>query len=70
MVPIIENEEMTEMEYDSLITIPGLGVKGRENLRRCGFNSIDSIRQAEAEDLAKVPGIGNQKAVFVKEYLE
>ena len=61
---------MAEIEYDSLITIPGLGVKGRENLRQCGFNSIESIRQADAEDLANVPGIGNQKAVFVKEYLE
>ncbi len=48
---------------------PGLGPKRKTELLR-KFGSIQRLRQASIEDLAKVPGIGPKSAIKLSEFLK
>jgi len=42
--------------------LPGVGKKTLQSLKEAGFNEIDDIAKASAEDLSKIPGIGKKTA--------
>lgn len=54
--------------HSILEDIPGIGPKRRRELLR-HFGSIDAIRKASLEELAKVEGMNRQAAENIKEYL-
>lgn len=59
-----------KVEYDPLSTLPSIGVKARENLMACGYETVDDVRRASSDELQEVPYIGEQKAEFLTEYLD
>lgn len=60
-------QRTTRMRRSSLDEIPGLG-HHRQKLLLAEFRSIDYIREASPEQLAKVPGIGIQIAKQIYQY--
>jgi len=52
-----------------LEAIPGVGPSKRKALLKAYGNSIDAIRAASADDLARVPGITPRIAALIKESL-
>ena len=59
-----------KVEYEPLIVLPGIGADVRENFRKCGYETVDDVREASTEELMKVPGVGQRKAEFLTEYLQ
>lgn len=53
----------------TLESIPGVGPAKRKALLKAFGNSIDAIRQASEDELAKVPGINRTMAAAIKEQL-
>lgn len=60
-------QRTTRMRRSSLDEIPGLGLH-RQKLLLAEFRSVDYIREASPEQLAKVPGIGMQIAKQIYQY--
>jgi helicase len=57
-------------ELLSLVKLPDIGrVRGR-NLWREGIRSVEDVRQASLEQLARVPGIGQTIAAKIKRAVE
>ena len=56
------------MTRSLLDDVPGIGPARRDALLS-RFSSLDELRDAEAEDLAKIPGMGRAAAEAVKEFL-
>jgi excinuclease ABC subunit C len=57
----------TAMTRSVLDDVPGIGPKRRDALL-AHFSSVDQLRQASLEDLARVPGVGPAAAEAVKSY--
>ena len=56
------------MTRSLLDDVPGIGPARRDALLS-RFSSLDELRDAEVEDLAKIPGMGRSAAEAVKEFL-
>jgi N utilization substance protein A len=48
--------------YDSLVSLPGVGISLADALYESGFYSAEEISMAAAEDLIQIRGIGEEKA--------
>ena len=59
-----------EKFVEEITKIPGIGKVKAEALFNAGYDSIDKIREAPIEDLAKVKGIGENLAKKIKEEIE
>ena len=55
------------MKHSSLTDIPGIGPKKSETLWRT-FKTLDAIKRADIDTLAKTPGISTADAVNIKKY--
>ena len=53
----------------ALSDIPGLGPIRVRALKKAGFESLNSLKEAPLERLLEVPGLTEIKAAFIKEYL-
>ena len=62
--------EQVKATVDPLATLPGIGPDVRQVMMEMGIESVDDVRQCSTEELRQVPGIGRQKSLFLKEYLE
>jgi excinuclease ABC subunit C len=52
----------------SLDSVPGVGVRRKRDLIR-HFGSVSTLRKADVDQIAKLPGIGPKTALAIKEYL-
>ncbi|MCX8174388.1 MAG: helix-hairpin-helix domain-containing protein [Thermoplasmata archaeon] len=63
-----ENEK-TEMEVIAEFTkIPGLGLIKAKKLYETGYKTMDDLKKASFEELAKIDGIGESRATLIKNY--
>ena len=53
--------------YDSLVSLPGVGIGLADALYESGFYSAEEIATAAIEDLTQIRGIGEEKAVKLLE---
>jgi N utilization substance protein A len=53
--------------YDSLVSLPGVGISLADALYESGFYSAEEIGNASIEDLTQIRGIGEEKAVKLLE---
>jgi len=53
--------------YDSLVSLPGVGIGLADALYESGFYSADEIASAALDDLTQIRGIGEEKAVKLLE---
>ncbi|CAB1083544.1 Transcription termination protein NusA [Olavius algarvensis Delta 1 endosymbiont] len=51
--------------YDSLVSLPGVGISLADALYESGFYSADEIASAAVEDLIQIRGIGEEKAAVL-----
>jgi len=64
-------QEMSENEFVKAITkIKGLGPSRARKIYRAGYHSIDALKNASVDELAKVPRMSRALAELVKEYVE
>lgn len=59
---ISDFNKLSNRMVNNLTDFTGVGPDTADNLREAGFESVDDIQGASAEDLAKVKGIGLKKA--------
>ena len=52
-----------QIGYDSLISLPGIGISMADALYELGFYSAEEVGNAAPEDLIQVRGIGEEKAL-------
>lgn len=58
-----------EQVHSSLDDIPGIGPKRRRELMR-HFDSIDSLRKADADEIAALPGMNRKAAEGIVKYFK
>ena len=46
------------MAESELLKLTGVGPKAAKTLEDCGYNTIEKIAKATAEELSQLPGIG------------
>jgi N utilization substance protein A len=51
-----------QIGYDSLVTLPGVGISLADALYESGFYSVEEMANANIEDLIQIRGIGEEKA--------
>jgi len=49
--------------YDSLVSLPGIGISMADALYEKGFFSLEELGRASVEDLVQIRGIGKEKAL-------
>jgi len=49
--------------YDSLVSLPGVGISMADALFEKGFYSAEELSRASVEDLVQIRGIGEEKAL-------
>jgi ERCC4-type nuclease len=64
------NMGMNEKSHEKILLLPTIGTEAAAHLQMCGYESVEDIREADAEELMEVPYIGEQKAEFLAEHLE
>ena len=62
--------EQVKATVDPLATLPGIGPDCREVMMEMGIQSVEDVREYSEEELRQIPGIGRQKSLFLKEYLD
>ena len=60
------SDEESEVEYDDLTDISGVGEAKAEQLREAGIETVEDIRELSQEELANIEGIGNALAARIK----
>ena len=48
--------------------IPGLGLSKAKKLYEAGYRSLEQLKQASFDELAQIPGIGENRATLIKRY--
>ena len=51
-------------------TIPGMGIVRIRCLRKAGWSTVESLKDATVEEIAAVPGIGDAKAREIRNFLD
>ena len=60
--------EAMQKGYDSLLSLPGIGISMADALYEKGIFSIEELRQVSIEELTQIRGISEQKAARLIEY--